>query len=144
MVYSNYVSWNSAAACLSAALAMSGCAAAFEPVVVALAGSGTSTAIGHSFDGTVYHTFTGSLADVKAAALQTLSMMGISIEGLEATGEGETIAAKATRRRIKIDLETISSSLTRMKVVVKNGGFFHDGETATEIVLQIEKALRKN
>ena len=145
LVYSDHLSWNGTATCLSAALAMSGCAAAFEPVVVALAGTGTSTVIGHSSDGTVYRTFTASLAEVKAASLQTLSLMDIRVDGLETTDERETITAKATRRSVNIDLEPISSNVTRMKVVVKSGGsIFYDGDTATEMVLQVERALRKN
>ena len=121
---------------------MSGCVA-FEPVVVALAG--TSTVIGHSFDGTVYRSFTASLAEVKAASLQTLSLMAIGVDGVETADDGETITAKATRRSVKIDLEPISPNVTRMKVVVKSGGsIFYDGDTAAEMVLQVERALRKN
>ena len=35
----------------------------------------------------------------------------------------------------------ITPKTTRMRVEAKNGGFFYDGATATEIVLQTEKAL---
>lgn len=111
---------------------------------MALAGSGGSTAVGLSSNGTAYRTFTASLAQVEAASLGTLSLMGMRVEGVEITDGGETITASATRRSVQIDLEQISSNTTRMKVITKNGSFSHDAATATEIVLQTEKALAKN
>ena len=95
-------------------------------------------------NGTAYRTFTAPLAEVKAAALDTLSLMGIRVDGFETTDHGETITGSASRRSVDIELEPISSKATRMKVVTKNGGIFYDGATATEIVLQTEKALGVN
>jgi hypothetical protein len=139
------LAWKSTAACLCAALATGGCAAPiFQPLVVALAGAGTSTAVSHSMNGAAYRTFTAPLAEVKAASLDTLSLMGIRVDGFETTDHGETISGTASRRSVEIELEPISSKATRMKVVTKNGGIFYDGATATEIVLQTEKALGVN
>lgn len=139
------MSWKTTAACLCAALASGGCAAsALQPIAVALAGAGTSTAISHSLNGTAYRTFAAPLAEVKAASLDTLSLMGIRVDGFETTDHGETITGRASRRSVDIELEPISSKATRMRVVTKNGGIFYDGATATEIVLQTEKALGIN
>ena len=41
---------------------------------------------------------------------------------------------------VEIELEPISSRATRMRVITR-GGVFFDGSTATEIVMQTEKAL---
>ena len=45
---------------------------------------------------------------------------------------------------VSVDLEPISSKATRMRVVARNSGIFFDTATATEIVLQTEKALGVN
>lgn len=115
-----------------------------QPLAVALAGAGTSTAIGHSLNGTAYRTFTATLEEVKAASLDTLSAMGIRIDSFETVENGELITGSAIRRTVEIELEPISSKATRMRVIARNGGIFFDGSTATEIVIQTEKALGAN
>jgi hypothetical protein len=110
-------------------------------MAVALAGAGTSTAINYSFNGGASRTFTAPLAEVKAASLDTLSLMGIRVDGFEDTTQGETINGSAIQRSVSVDLEPISSKATRMRVVARNKGIFFDTATATEIVLQTEKAL---
>jgi hypothetical protein len=110
-------------------------------MAVALAGAGTSTAINYSFNGGASRTFTAPLAEVKAASLDTLSLMGIRVDGFEDTTQGETIKGSAIQRSVSVDLEPISSKATRMRVVARNKGIFFDTATATEIVLQTEKAL---
>jgi hypothetical protein len=119
---------------------LGGCALATQPLAVALAGAGTSTAISHSLSGTAYRTFTATLEEVKAASLDTLSTMGIRIDSFETVEHGELITGSAIRRSVEIELEPISSRATRMRVITR-GGVFFDGSTATEIVLQTEKAL---
>jgi hypothetical protein len=123
---------------------LAGCALTTQPLVVALAGAGTSTAISHSMNGTAYRTFTASLEEVKAASLDTLSLMGIRVDGFETIERGELITGSAIRRTIEIELEPISSRTTRMRVVTRNGGVFFDSSTADEIILQAEKALGVN
>jgi hypothetical protein len=110
-------------------------------VAAALAGAGTSTAIGHSLNGTAYRTFTNTLPEVKAAALDTLSLMGIRVDSFETREHGEVIMGTAYARRVEIELEPISGKATRMGVVTRNSGIFYDAATSTEIVLQTEKAL---
>jgi hypothetical protein len=129
----------------TAALAgLGGCALATQPLAVALAGAGTSSAISHSLSGTAYRTFTATLDEVKAASLDTLSAMGIRVDSFETVRDGELITGTAIRRKIEIELEPISSKATRMKVITRSEGVFFDESTATEIVLQTEKALGVN
>jgi hypothetical protein len=131
-------------ATLAFAAGLGGCSLASQPLAVALAGAGTSTAIGHSLNGTAYRTFTAPLEDVKAASLDTLSAMGIRIDSFETIENGELITGSAIRRTVEIELEPISSRATRIRVITRNGGVFLDSSTATEIVMQTEKALGAN
>jgi hypothetical protein len=125
----------------AAAALLGGCSLAAEPLAVAVAGAGTSAALGHSLNGLAYRTFTMPLAEVRTAALEALMAMGLRLEAIEDTEEGQRIEASAERRWIYVDLEPISSRTTRLKVAAKDGGIFYDSSTATEIVLQTEKAL---
>jgi hypothetical protein len=128
-----------------AACAAGGCAPAIQPLAMALAGAGTSTAMGHGLNGTAYRTFTAPVADVKAATLDTLSLMGMRVDRFGSFDEdGELIVGSSRHRTVEIELEPISSKATRMRVAARNGGLFYDSSTATEIVLQTEKALVAN
>jgi hypothetical protein len=103
-------------------------------------GAGTSTALGHSLNGAAYRTFTAPLRDVRNAMLEALATMGMHVEYTESLEGGELIVARAEKRAIYIDLEPLTPRATRIQVVAKNGGL-HDSATATEIVLQTEKAF---
>ena len=118
------------------------CSLATQPLAVALAGAGTSSAIAQGMNGTAYRTFTQPLREVEAATYETLSRMGIKPEDVRDTGQGRTITGSAIERTIEIELEPLSARATRMRVVARNGSlFFYDAATATEIVLQTEKSL---
>jgi hypothetical protein len=112
-----------------------------EPLAAAVLGAGTSTALGHSLNGTAYRTFTAPLREVRKAMLEALATMGMRVEYTETLEGGELIVASAEKRAIYIDLEPLTSRATRVQVAAKNGGLLHDSATATEIVLQAEKAF---
>src|SRR5205814_1452732 len=124
-----------------AACALPGCSLVSEPLAAAVAGAGTSAAIGHSLNGMGYRTFTAPLAEVRKATLEALDAMGIKVEAVLDIENGQEIVASAEKRSIYIDLEPISPKATRIKVAAKNGGILYDNATATEIVLQTEKAM---
>ena len=63
-----------AALVLSAGLA--GCTPAFQPIAVALAGAGTSSAISQTMSGTTFRTFTAPVDEVEQAVLDTFLLMG--------------------------------------------------------------------
>jgi hypothetical protein len=69
--------------------------------------------------------------------------MGMEIESTDKTDEGKAIKAKGFNRQIEIELQAISSKTTRIRTVAKNGVFFKDRATATEIILQTERILGK-
>ena len=69
------------------------------------------------------------------------SRMGIKVETQEKTEQGELIKAISADRQIEVELEAISPKTTRMHTVAKQGIFFKDRATATEIILQTESVL---
>jgi len=125
-------------------LNLNGCAA---PLALTLLGVGagvtTGTAVSYTMDGIAYRTFTASLPQVERATLTALNDMGMAIEGSQKTDEGKSIKAKGLDRQIEIELQAISSKTTRIRTVAKEGVFFKDRATATEIILQTERILGK-
>jgi hypothetical protein len=94
-------------------------------------------------DGIAYRTFTAPLPRVERATLTALNDMGLAIESTEKSDEGKAIKAKGLDRKIEIELQAISSNTTRIRTVAKDGIFFKDRATATEIILQTERVLGK-
>jgi hypothetical protein len=123
---------------------LNGCAA---PLALTLLGVGagvtTGTAVSYTMDGIAYRTFTASLPQVERATLTALNDMGLKIEGTDKTDEGKSIKAKGLDRQIEIELQAISPKTTRIRTVAKEGIFFKDRATATEIILQTERILEK-
>ncbi len=114
-----------------------GCAA------VALTAGGVAAAVGvnHTLNGIVYKTFAEPLPRVKRATLTALKQMEIPVAAVEKTKEGELIKAKAANRAIEVAFESLTPKTTRMRVVADADGFIKDSATATEIILQTERAL---
>ena len=123
---------------------LNGCAA---PLALTLLGVGagvtTGTAVSYTMDGIAYRTFTAPLPQVERATLTALNDMGMKIESTEKSDEGKTIKAKGIERQIEIQLQAISSKTTRIRSVAKDGIFFKDRATATEIIVQTERVLGK-
>ena len=105
-------------------------------------GAAGGTALRYSIDGVTYRTFTAPASDVKHASLKALERMGIALESFDRFEYGELIYARAENRAIEIEIEPISARATRMRIAAKNGGFFYDNATASEIVAQTERALQ--
>ena len=125
------------AAILGAAGLASGC----ETLGLAALGVGGSAAVNHKMSGTPTRTFTATLPKVKSASLGALKRMGIKTDGVQKIENGEVISARAGNREIQVELESLTGNTTRMRVVARNGGFFYDSATASEIIVQTEKSL---
>jgi hypothetical protein len=67
--------------------------------------------------------------------------MGIKIQATSKTEQGKAIKAMTNDREIEIELEMISAKTTRIRTVAKQGIFFKDRATATEIIMQTERVL---
>ena len=112
-----------------------------QPLALSLVGAAGGEALRYSYTGVTYRTFTAPAADVKYASLEALERMGIAFESFDSFDHGELIYARAENRAIEIEIEPISPRATRMRIAAKNGGFFYDTATASEIVAQTERAL---
>lgn len=128
-------------AALSLLLLLNGCAAIGLTLFGVGAGVGTGTAVAYTLDGIAYRTFTAPLPKVEDATLLALDRMGITIEGRESTEQGKLILASGADRQIEVELEAVTPKATRIRTVAKQGIFFKDRATATEIILQTEKIL---
>ena len=123
---------------------LNGCAA---PLALTLLGVGagvtSGTAVSYTMDGIAYRTFTAPLPQVERATLMALNDMGMKVESTDKTDEGKAIKASGTDRQIEIQLEAITPKTTRIRTVAKEGIFFKDRATATEIIMQTERILGK-
>jgi len=122
---------------------LNGCAAVALTMLGVGAGVATGTSVGYTLDGYAYRTFTAPLPQVEGATRTALNRMGIKVGATAKTEQGKAIAATGNDREIEVELEVVSSNATRMRTVAKQGFFFKDRATATEIILQTERILGK-
>jgi hypothetical protein len=130
---------------LLVALTLQGCTAAAVGLTIATAGAGAGMSVGveHTLNGIVYKTFAASANDVRFATLKTLDQMGMTLTTDEATKSGWQLSASAHDRSIDIQLERLTDTATRMRVVADEGWvIFKDSATATEIILQTAQTLQ--
>lgn len=120
------------------AMLLSGC----DPVSLTVFGVGTAAGVQHTLTGIAYKTFTVPLPRMRTAVNQALSQMDIKVGATEkmSNAKGERIKARAADRDIEIELEALTSKTTRMRSIARSG-LLLDSATATEIILQTEKAL---
>ena len=118
------------------AVALSGC----DPVTLTVFGVGTATGVQHTLTGIAYRTFSAPLPKVRSAVNTALGRMEIQVGSTEKIENGERLKARASDRDIEIELEAISPKTTRMRATARSGVFM-DAATATEIIIQTEKAL---
>jgi hypothetical protein len=80
---------------------------------------------------------------VRFATLKTLDQMGMPLTNDEATPMGWQLSATAHDRTVYIELERLTDTATRMRVVANEGWFFFkDSATATEIILQTAQTIQ--
>jgi hypothetical protein len=118
------------------ALALPGC----EPFTLTAMGVGAAAGVQHTLTGIAYRTFSVPLPKVRGAVMTAFDRMGIKVGGKERIENGERLTARASDRDIEVELEAITPKTTRMRSTAKSG-LFRDAATATEIILQTEKAL---
>ena len=116
---------------------VSGC----EPLSLTALGIGGSAAVNHKMSSTPTRTFTAPILRVKTASIGALKRMGIATEQVRKVDNGELITARAGRREIQVELESLTANTTRMRVLARDGSLFYDGATASEIIVQTEKVL---
>ncbi|HLF58952.1 MAG TPA: DUF3568 family protein [Alphaproteobacteria bacterium] len=130
-----------AAALLSAALALPGCAA----VALSAVGPAAEFGLDQATSGITAKTYTAPAANLRLATLKSLSRMDMDVVKDTGADKEWTIEAKAGDRSIEIELKTLTAMTTRIRVVADNGNwFFHDEATAEEVVAQITEALERD
>lgn len=117
---------------------------ACDPVSLTMLGIGASTGVNYGLNSVAYKTFTAPISTVNKAAVAALKNMGIKVQSIEKTSEGQVILAKSSDREIELTLEAVSTKTTRLRSIARQGTFLMDRATATEIIIQTEKALVGN
>src|SRR4029453_1551627 len=118
---------------------LNSCAAVALTMFGGGAGVAPGTSVGYTLDGYAYRTFTAPLPQVESATRTALNRMGIKIEATAQTEQGKAIPTTGSNRGVEVEFEVISPNAPRMRTVAKQGIFFKDRPTATEIILQTEK-----
>ena len=126
---------------LLAVPAGSGCAAVGLTLFGVGAGVSAGTGVSYTLDSIAYKTFTVSEEGLRAASLKTLNRMDIKVKESQPTQSGRKILAQAGDREIEIELDRLTTKTSRMRVNAKQGWFFKDRATATEIIVQTERTL---
>lgn len=111
------------------------------PVGMTALGVGGNTAVSHTLTGITYRTFTAPSSKVKNAILVALDRMEIKLVSTEMDRHIEIIHARTSERAIEIQVDPISHNTTRMRVTARSNGFLFDSATATEIIIQTERAM---
>jgi hypothetical protein len=122
--------------CAVLVVTLAGC----DPVSLTVFGVGAATGVQHTLTGITYRTFTAPLAQVRSAVDTALEQMAIEIYAEENIENGKRLKARVSGRDIEIELEALTPRTTRMRSTARNGPFM-DAATATEIIIQTEKAL---
>jgi predicted small secreted protein len=137
----HFVTYARRAALVAAILIVAALVAGCETLSLTMLGIGGSAAVNHKLSGIPARTFTVPLVKVKTASIGALKRMGITAEDVKKIENGELITARLGKRQIEVELESLTAQTTRMRVVARNGSFFYDGATASEIIVQTEKSL---
>ncbi len=126
---------------LLATAGSAGCAAIALTLFGVGAGVSAGTGVSYTLDSVAYKTFTTSEGVLRTATLKTLKRMDIEVKENKVTDSGRNIVAQAGDRTIEIELDRMTPKTTRMRVSAKQGTFFRDRATATEIIVQTERTL---
>jgi Protein of unknown function (DUF3568) len=124
-----------------ALLSTQGCAAVGVTLFSVGAGVTAGTGVSYTLDSIAYKTFTASLEGVHGATRQTLRQMDITVQEDQPTDSGRKVLAVAGDRTVEIELDRLTSQTSRMRVNAKQGWFFKDRATATEIIVQTARTL---
>jgi len=132
--------WSAIGMMASVLLGTQGCAAGLTLVGTGVGTSGSS-GVSYSLDSIVYKTFTTPVENLQDATLTTLQRMDITIQENEPSEAGRRITAVAGDRDIEIELDRLTTKVSRMRVNAKQGWLLRDRATATEIILQTAQTL---
>ena len=122
---------------LSSSLGLSAC----DPVTLTVLGIGASTGVSYGMNSVAYKTFTAPMKRVNKATVRAFKRMGIKVKGIEKQPGKQIITGVSNEHEIEITLEAVSKKTTRIRSIARNGPIFLDRATASEVIIQTEKAL---
>ncbi|MBI5493203.1 MAG: DUF3568 family protein [Deltaproteobacteria bacterium] len=124
-------------------LFLSGCAApvALLPVVLPGVITGAGAGISYSFTNIAYKTLTYAIEDVDRANRDALERMSIRVVKRKVKKNSIKIKAETRKLAIYITMESMTPTLTRIKVNAKRLLIFKDKTTAFEVIYQTERSL---
>lgn len=123
--------------CLLMLSTLNGCAA----LAVSLAGAGAGATLSHNMSGTASRTFADTLEKVDSASRVAVRKLQLEVDRVASTEKGQITYAKVSHLDVEVELEQLSTTMTRVTVVARRDLIRVDGATAQEIVAQIERAL---
>jgi hypothetical protein len=126
------------------ALALQGCASIGLTAFSAVAGTAAGVGVGHALDGITYKTISAPVGVVSRATIMTLDRLDMPVMDVEQTAEGQTITAQAGDRTLEIELDQLTATATRMRVVATKKWWVRDRATASEVIHQTERTLAEN
>lgn len=135
--------WNVIGIIATVLLCTQGCAAAGLTLFGAGVGVSGGTGVSYTLDSVAYKTFTAPVEDLQGATLKALKRMDITIKENKTneSGHARRIVAVASDRTIEIELDRLTTKVSRMRVNAKQGWFWRDRATATEIIVQTAQTL---
>jgi hypothetical protein len=110
-------------------------------LVLSLVGAGAGAEYSHNRASVATRTFSIPFTEVKAAMLIVMFRLEIETDTTEHTDTTEIINGVAGNRKIEVEIETLSSTMTRVSVVARTENFRPDAATAQEIIAQTARAL---
>ncbi len=124
-------------------LFLSGCAAPISLLPVVLPGviAGAGAGISYSFTNIAYKTLTYPIEDVDRANRDALERMSVKVVKRKVKKNIIKIKAETRKLTIYITIESMTPTLTRIKVNAKRLLIFKDKTTAFEIIYQTERSL---
>ena len=122
-------------------LGTQGCAAVGLTLFGVGAGLSAGTGTQYTLDSIAYRTFTAPLQDIRRATLAAFKRMAITLQNDDMMDTGRHVVGQAGDRTVDIELERLTARTTRMRVTAKQGWFFRDRATASEIIAQTERSL---
>ena len=126
-------------------LGAQGCALLAVPVMGSAMSAGAEgvakAGLAKTMGGSTYRTFSAPLAEVYGAVRTTLERLDWSLSEDEIKAEHVTMRAVAIDRKVRIDLQPITTAMTQVKVTVGKEPFGKDEMTASELMVQTEEVL---
>lgn len=116
---------------------LSGCGS----LVLSMLGAGAGAEISHNRNSVATRTFSIPFPEVKQAMLSVMEQLEIQHGSTEFKESSEVITAVAGSRNIEVEIETLSSTMTRVSVVARTQTLQADAATAREIIAQTARAL---